>query len=352
MSLCFDLALQGEGKVEPNPLVGAVVVRNGRVVGRGAHRRFGGPHAEPAALAGAGARAKGATLYVNLEPCSPHPKKTPPCTEVISATELREVVVAMRDPNPAVDGRGISRLRKAGLRVTTGVLEKEARRLNAAYVKFQTRRLPYVIAKWAMTLDGKIATAAGDSKWITSPEARAVVKRRLRSRVQAVLVGSGTALRDDPMLGASKGSPARIILDTWARLPVASKVVRTAKRQRTIIAVSTSAPEEKIRVLRRHGCEVVKLEVMDLRVLFEALAGEGIRKILVEGGSEVHASAMEEGLVDEVWIFVAPKIAGGAGAKTPVAGEGVERIAKALSVKELSVERVGPDVLLRGKIGS
>ena len=251
MRRCFELARKGEGKVEPNPLVGCVVVRKGKVVGEGYHRRFGGAHAEVLALKKAGAKAKGATIYVNLEPCSPHPKKTPSCADLLAGSGVREVVAATADPNPAVNGRGLKILRRAGIRVRTGVLEGEARDLNGAFFKYHTHRLPYTIAKWAMTLDGKIATSTGDSKWISSPRSRALVKR-LRSRVQGVLVGSGTALRDDPMLAAEKGSPARIVLDTTARLPLRSKLVRTAKLQRTIVAVSTSAPEKRVRELRRN----------------------------------------------------------------------------------------------------
>ncbi|MHC4605914.1 MAG: bifunctional diaminohydroxyphosphoribosylaminopyrimidine deaminase/5-amino-6-(5-phosphoribosylamino)uracil reductase RibD [Planctomycetota bacterium] len=350
MRRCLELALRGEGKVEPNPLVGAVVVRGGRVAGEAAHRRFGGPHAEPQALKKAGKRAKGATLYVNMEPCAPHPKKTPPCTDAVLRSGVRHVVAAMLDPNPAVRGRGVKLLRGGGVRVKVGVLKKEAQELNAAFLKFHTRRLPYVIAKWAMTLDGKIATHTGDSKWITSERSRALAKRELRSRVQAVLVGSGTALRDDPMLDATKGSPARIVLDSKARLPITSNIVRTAAKQRTIVVASAKAPADRVRALEGRGCEVIREEVMDLKVILGVLAEEGLQKILIEGGSEIHGAAMAAGLVDEVWVFVAPRVVGGKKAKTPVAGPGVERIADALSIGDLTVERIGGDVLLRGKV--
>ena len=351
MRRALELALRGEGKVEPNPMVGAVVVRGGRIVGEGYHRRFGGAHAEPEALKKAGARAKGATLYVNLEPCMAFPgKKTPPCAERLAASGVKEVVVAMKDPHPGISGKGIRLLKKAGIRVVTGILEKEAAELNAPFIKFQSTRLPYVIAKWAMTLDGKIALASGDSKWITSAEARNHARRELRSRVQAIMVGSGTALRDNPSLSAPRGNPLRIVLDSMAHLPLDSKLVGTCDSQRTMVVVSTSAPEDRVRALRKAGCEIIRQEVMDLRVLLEVLAGEGIRKVLVEGGSDVHAAALEDGLVDEVWAFVAPRIAGGGDSKSPVGGTGVPRMSAAIPVENWEMEPIGRDVLLRGKI--
>ncbi len=350
MRRALELAARGGTRTAPNPLVGAVVVRGGRKVGEGYHRVCGGPHAEVYALRAAGTRARGATLYVNLEPCSPHPKKTPPCCELIVRSGVARVVAAMRDPNPLVDGRGLVRLRRAGLRVSTGVLTAEARELNAPFVKFHTRGLPYVVAKWAMTLDGKIAARTGDSRWVSGERSRGWL-RRYRDTFHAILVGSGTVLRDDPSLHGARTRPARIVLDSQARTPLDATIVRTAREQTTILAVSASAPAEKLRALERRGVEVLRLGVLDLRMVFEALAREGYPKILVEGGGEVHASVLEEELADEVCVFVAPKVVGGREAKTPVEGEGLDRMAQALRIRNVTVERMGSDLLLRGRMG-
>ncbi len=343
------LELAAKGRVAPNPRVGAVVVRGRRVVGEGYHRAFGGPHAEVAALRAAGPRAKGAAMYVTLEPCAPHPKKTPPCSELLARSGLSRVVVAMRDPNPLVDGRGLAILRRAGIRVETGMLAPEARALNAPFVKFHTRGLPYVVAKWAMTLDGKIATRTGDSRWVSNERSRAWL-HRFRDTFQAILVGGGTLLRDDPLLRGARTRPARIVLDGQARTPPGARVVRTAREQPTLLAVSSEAPPERVRRLESLGVQVLRLDVRDLRLVFEALAREGLHRILVEGGGEVHASLFEEpGLVDEVCVFVAPKVVGGREAKTPVEGEGMARMAEALRLADIAVERIGDDIVVRGR---
>jgi diaminohydroxyphosphoribosylaminopyrimidine deaminase/5-amino-6-(5-phosphoribosylamino)uracil reductase len=330
-------------------MVGAVLVREGKIVGEGWHKQFGGPHAEVFAITAAGAKAKGATLYSNMEPCSPHPKKTPPCTELLARSGIARVVVAMRDPNPAVDGKGLTLLRKAGVQVSQGLLEREARSLNAAFTKFHRTGLPYVLSKWAMSLDGKIATHTGDSRWISCEASRKWL-RKLRDEYQAILIGANTALRDDPGMRGAKRLPVRIILDSYARVPLDSKVVRTAREQRTIIAVSANASQEKIRLLRRAGVEVIQIEIMDMQVLLQELAGVGIIKIMVEGGGEVHASIFEEGLADEVCVFIAPKIIGGAAAKTPVEGIGIQKMIESLSLEEITVDRIDCDVLIRGRI--
>jgi diaminohydroxyphosphoribosylaminopyrimidine deaminase/5-amino-6-(5-phosphoribosylamino)uracil reductase len=351
MQRALELARRGAGLVEPNPMVGAVVVREGKIVGEGWHRRFGGPHAEVMALRKAGSRARGATLYVNLEPCSPHPKKTPPCTELILKSGLARVVAACTDPNPLVQGRGLSLLRKGGVTVSTGLLGKEAREGNRAFFKWNKTGFPYILSKWAMTLDGKIATHTGDSKWISSVASRKWL-HQLRDEYPAILIGANTALRDDPTLRGTKLRPVRIILDTYARVPIDAKVVKTAKEQRTILAVSASAPEEKLRLLRRAGVEVIQLEILDLRILLEELARSGITKILVEGGGEVHASIFEAGLSDEVCIFIAPKITGGADARTPVEGVGFGKIIDSIHLSDVTMERIEDDMVIRGKTGS
>jgi diaminohydroxyphosphoribosylaminopyrimidine deaminase/5-amino-6-(5-phosphoribosylamino)uracil reductase len=328
-------------------MVGAVVVRGGRVIAEGWHRRFGGPHAEVDALDRAGARAKGATLYVNLEPCC-HFGKTPPCTDRILAAGVKEVVAAVKDPNPLVGGKGISILRRKGIAVRTGTLEAEAVRLNRGFFKSHAKGLPYVAAKWAMTLDGKIATRTGDSRWVSGERARGWV-RTLRDDYQAILVGANTAIRDDPGLRGGKRDPIRIVLDSNARIPLDSQLVKSAKERRTIVAVTESAPSSKLRKLERAGVQVIRLETSDLRVVFEELARSGIHSILVEGGGEVHASLFESGLADEVLVVVAPKIAGGRDAVTPVEGEGLSKMAEALNLKDVTVERLGDDVLIRAR---
>ena len=349
MRRALDLAAKGEGRVAPNPLAGAVVVKGGRIVGEGWHRAFGGPHAEVHALKAAGTRAKGATMYVTLEPCSPHPKKTPPCSDLLAASGLARVVVAMRDPNPMVDGKGISILKKAGIVVATGLLADAARELNAPFIKVHTRGLPYVVVKWAMTADGKIATRTGDSRWVSGEKSRSWL-HRFRDTFQAILVGSGTVLRDDPRLRGARSLPARIVLDTAAGTPLDAAIVKTAREQATILAVSPGAPAGKLRELERRGVQVLRLDVRDLRIVFEALAREGYHKILVEGGGEVHASVLGAGLADEACVFVAPKLVGGREAKSPVEGEGMELMDQALAISDLSVERIGGDLLLRGRI--
>lgn len=347
MRRALDLAAKGGVAVAPNPMVGAVVVKGGRIVGEGWHRRYGGPHAEVFALKAAGARAKGATVYVTLEPCSPHPKKTPPCTDLLIRSGVARVVIAMRDPNPSVDGGGIRLLRRAGVQVEVGPLADEAATLNAAFVKYQTTGLPYVAVKWASTLDGKIATRTGDSRWISGEKSRAWL-HRWRDTFQAILVGSGTVLRDDPMLRGAKTRPVRIILDSNARTPLTAQVVRTAREQATILAVASTAPEGRVKKLERAGVTVVRLDLRDLRLVLESLAGTGLQRILVEGGGEVHASVLDARLADEACIFIAPKIIGGRAAKTPVEGEGAALISEGLRLERIAVDRIEDDVVIRG----
>jgi len=348
MRRALELAAKGGVRTAPNPNVGAVVVRGGRVVGEGYHRIFGGPHAEVLALREAGAKARGATLYVTLEPCSPHPKKTPPCTELLARSGLKRVVAAMRDPNPAVSGRGFALLRKAGLKVDEGLLEEEAAEGIAAFVKVQTLGLPWVAVKWATTLDGKIATRTGDSRWISNEESRRWL-HRWRDTFQAILVGSGTVLRDDPMLRGAKTRPTRIILDSDARTPEGAQVIRTAREQTTILAVTPDAPASRVKRLERAGAQILVLDIRDLGLVFRTLAGEGIHKILVEGGGEVHASVLEERLADEACIFVAPKVIGGRDAKTAVEGDGLDSMSQALRLTGVAVDRLGDDVVIRGR---
>lgn len=354
MSRCLELAALGEGWVSPNPLVGCVIVRNGEVVGEGFHRRFGGPHAEIAALGRAGSRAKGATLYVNLEPCAHH-GKTPPCVDAIVAAGIRQVVIGHRDPNPLVDGRGIRRLRAQGVAVRVGTLEAEARALNEKFLLFVTGKRPFVALKIAQTLDGRIADVGGRSKWITSEQAR-LRSRRLRASYDAVLVGARTVLRDDPQLTVRfRGvrQPVRVVVDGRLTVPVNRRVFDT--RSGSTIVVTSSAAlrknEGKALALERRGVMVIGLDggnPLPWKKILRALAGFEIASVLVEGGSEVIGSLLAGGFGDRVYAFQAPAILGGGlGAfvfSSPL------RLAKALRLHTDLVERVGGDVLVSGRI--
>lgn len=352
MEHALALAEQGRGHVEPNPLVGAVLVRDGNKVGEGWHQHFGAAHAEINALAQAGEAARGATLYVTLEPCCHH-GKTPPCTAAIIRTGIRRVVAAMQDPFAEVTGKGAAELRAAGIDVEIGLCEREARRLNAPYLKLLGGR-PYVHAKWAMTLDGKIATRTGDSKWITSPAARSRV-HELRGRMDAVIVGIGTALADNPRLTVRPPGPripCRIVLDSHGRLPAGSYLASTAKQTPTLIVSGGPVAPERARPLQALGCDILPLRATDNRPDITALLDElGRRRwtnILVEGGGAVLGSFLDAGAIDEVHVFIAPRLLGGADAKSPIGGRGAASIAEALALNEWTVERIDCDVLLHG----
>ena len=335
MRHALTLASRGRGHVEPNPMVGAVVVRDGVVIGEGWHQHYGGPHAEVFALVGNAAR--GATLYVTLEPCC-HFGKTPPCTDAILAAGVRRVVAAMADPFPKVAGGGIALLRNAGVEVEVGVCEAVARRLNAPYLKLVGTGRPYVHAKWAMTLDGKIATRTGDSKWISNETSRRRV-HELRGRMDAILVGSGTALADDPQLTARPPGPrvaTRIVLDRRGRLSPDSHLVRTAREVPTIV------------VGQGNPAHVEVIPSGSIVELLDELGRRRFTNVLVEGGGEVLGSFLDAGEIDEVHVFIAPILAGGEAARGPVLGGGVERMADALRLAAWEVETVEGDVYLRG----
>jgi diaminohydroxyphosphoribosylaminopyrimidine deaminase/5-amino-6-(5-phosphoribosylamino)uracil reductase len=351
MARALELAERGRGWVEPNPLVGAVVVRDGRVVGEGWHQRYGEAHAEVNALAAAGDAARGATIYVTLEPCSHH-GKTPPCTDAVLRAGVRRVVAAMTDPFPQVAGRGAALLRSAGVEVEVGAGEAEARRLNAPYLKLLATGRPYVHAKWAMTLDGKIATRTGDSKWISGEAARHRV-HALRGRMDAIVVGIGTVLADDPLLTARPPGPripVRVVLDSLGRLPAASQLARTAS-ETPVLVVTTGAEAPE---LRAAGCEVLGVAAVggrpDLGALLDELGRRRMTNVLVEGGSEVLGNFLDAGAIDEVHVFIAPRLAGGAAARSPLGAVGVERIADASSLAEWRVELIERDVYLHGRV--
>lgn len=353
MERALELAERGRGHVEPNPLVGAVVVQNDAVVGEGWHQKFGEAHAEINALAAADEKARGGTLYVTLEPCCHH-GKTPPCTDAVIRAGIRRIVAAMPDPFPQVAGRGTELLRAAGIEVELGIEEAKARRLNAPYLKLLETGQPYVHGKWAMTLDGKIATRTGDSKWISNEASRRPV-HELRGRVDAILVGIGTALADDPLLTARPPGPrkaVRVVLDSQARLSVASQLAKTAWQTPTLVVTAEEPPASRVAELKALGCEFLHLPSLHQRPTVPALLTElGRRRmtnVLVEGGSEVLGSFFDAGALDEVHVFIAPRLAGGGEARTPIAGRGVERIAEALTLRQWRIEQLDGDIVVQG----
>lgn len=355
MQLAIDLAAKGEGHVEPNPMVGCVLVRDGKLIGKGFHQRFGGSHAEVEAIADAG-DARGATAYVTLEPCC-HQGKTPPCSNALIEASVSRVVVAAIDPTEKVAGQGLQQLRASGIEVTVGVMEDEANQLNRPWLKLVQSGMPWVIAKWAMTLDGKLATASGSSQWISGEQSRVVV-HQIRGRVDGIIVGIGTALADDPQLTARPTGPrtaARIVLDSQARLPLDSKLVSSAKAAPVIVVVAAEADSEKTKRLATRGCEILELESSDQRERIEQLLLELGRReftnVLVEGGGAIHGSFLDAGCVDEVHCFIAPKLLGGIAALSPVGGEGIEDMTRAIGLNEIRIEQLGTDVHVSGQIG-
>ncbi|WP_407701277.1 bifunctional diaminohydroxyphosphoribosylaminopyrimidine deaminase/5-amino-6-(5-phosphoribosylamino)uracil reductase RibD [Tumebacillus algifaecis] len=354
MNLALQLAAMAKGKTNPNPLVGAVIVKEGRVIGQGAHLRAGEPHAEVHAFRMAGEAAKGATLYVTLEPCSHH-GRTPPCADLVISSQVGRVVVAMLDPNPLVAGRGVTRIREAGIEVEVGVLEQEARRLNERFVHNMLTKQPFVTVKTAMTLDGKIAAHSGDSRWITGEESRAFV-HRLRDAADAILVGIGTVLADDPELttrlpeGGGK-HPVRIVLDRQLRTPETARVVST-EQAKTWIFTGPDVDEDKAARLRELGVDVIQVPLsdggLDLRAVLDLLYQLGITDLLVEGGASVNGAFLKQGLINKVVSFIAPKLIGGATAPTPYAGDGFDKMADAVDLLDLTVERYGADLCLIG----
>jgi diaminohydroxyphosphoribosylaminopyrimidine deaminase/5-amino-6-(5-phosphoribosylamino)uracil reductase len=351
------LARRGEGHVEPNPMVGCVIVKDGQVVGEGWHQKFGGPHAEIEALSVAGGQAAGGTMYVTLEPCCHH-GKTPPCTRAILAAGIHRLVAAMRDPFPQVDGGGFKELSDAGVAAEVGLHEIEARDLNAPYLKLLATGRPWVIAKWAMTLDGKIATAAGSSRWISGDSARKIV-HQLRSRVDAILIGRRTAELDDPLLtarlesGQSPRIAARIVLDSRARLPSDSQLVATAREYPTVIATGPDATHAEIRRLESAGCEVVRLAATSpgdrLIQLLDELGRRRMTNILVEGGSQLLGTLFDARQIDEVHAFICPKLFGGQNAPSPIAGAGVQQVADALALKNVQKTMLEDDLYITGR---
>ena len=332
MRIALGLARKAEGLTNPNPTVGAVIVKDGRIIGKGYHRACGLPHAEINALKSAGPKAKGATLYVTLEPCD-HFGRTPPCTEAIIGSGIKKVVIAMKDPNPLNNGRGIKRLNRAGIKTEAGVLGKEAARLNAPFVKFITTGRPFVTVKMAQSLDGKIATRSGESRWISSEASRRYV-HELRGKVDAVMVGVNTVIKDDPLLLSKTKAgkqPARIIVDGKLKTPRNARIFSRMSGSPVIIATT----KKKGRV--------------DLKDLLRTLGRMGMMHILVEGGGELVASLVEEALADRFLFFIAPKIIGGRAAPTSVEGKGLAELEKAPVLKNINVKRFADDILIEGE---
>jgi diaminohydroxyphosphoribosylaminopyrimidine deaminase/5-amino-6-(5-phosphoribosylamino)uracil reductase len=352
MRKVLRLAEKGRGRTSPNPLVGAILVKNGKVVGEGYHARAGEAHAEIIALQRAREKAKGATLYINLEPCT-HYGKTPPCAPQVVKAGVKKGIIGMEDPNPLVRGKGIETLKKAGLNVRTGILERECRRLNEAFCKYITAREPFVILKIAATLDGKIATREGDSKWISGEASRRFV-HRLRDEVDGVLVGIGTVLRDDPLLTARiKGGrdPCRIVLDSQLKIPEEAKVFGDSPTK-VIIAATESAPKDKIERLGNKGVRILTLESkegrIDLKSCLSKLGEIGMMSLMVEGGNQVNGSFLDERLIDKLLLFLSPRLIGDPEAPGIFGGRGVSKLQEAIPLKEMKARRIGEDVLLEG----
>ena len=360
MKIALELAATGAGYTSPNPMVGAVVVNpSGEIVGKGYHQAVGGPHAEVHAIDDAGDAAKGATLYVTLEPCN-HIGRTPACTRKIIDAGISHVVVAMPDPNPTVAGGGNAYLSSKGVRITAGVCEEQARRLNETFIKHVTTRKPFVTLKCAATLDGRLATRTGDSKWITGEASRAYV-HGLRHQVDAILVGAGTVITDDPQLttripaspdGRKPRDPVRVILDTRLSIPVTSRVICHDSDAETLIVAGPEVSEQQKAVFQKKGVRILSAPLsdglIDLNFLLECLGDSGISSLLIEGGSRVIASSLAAGMVDKILMFYAPKILGGDDGVPICKGTGPERMEDCIPVNRMSIRQIDQDVLIEG----
>ena len=363
MRRAIELAKKGSGHVNPNPLVGAVIVRDGEIIGEGYHECYGQLHAERNAIANAKKRGnslEGSTIYVTLEPCC-HYGKTPPCTEAIIEEKIARVVVGSDDPNPLVSGKGFQMLREKGIEVIPHFLKEECDAMNHVFFHYIRTGTPYVAMKYAMTMDGKIACYTGDSKWVTGDESRAHVQT-LRNHYKGIMAGIGTVLADDPMLNCrieGGRDPIRIITDSHLRIPMDSQLVRTAGQQPLIVACLPDADEEKAAQLQEKGVEVLRIpgvttaditeeqkEVISLPVLMKELGSRKIDGILLEGGGQLNESALQAGIVDRIYCYIAPKIFGGAQAKTPVEGQGLTRAADAWQFNRIGMQEFGQDILL------
>jgi diaminohydroxyphosphoribosylaminopyrimidine deaminase/5-amino-6-(5-phosphoribosylamino)uracil reductase len=357
MREALALAAQAHGRTSPNPMVGGMVVKDGAILGRGSHAKAGLRHGEVAAVDDAGADARGATLYVNLEPCC-HYGRTPPCTKTLLAAGIRRVVVAVRDPNPLVNGKGLEELRREGVEVRVGVLEEEATRLNEVYFKYITTKRPFVLLKVAASLDGKIATVAGESRWITNEHSRLLV-HRFRDRMDALMVGVNTVLQDDPLLttrlpGGGGKDPIRIVVDSHLRTPLTAKLLSASPTASAIIATTAHALPERRALLEARGARVLVIEGAGPRVplgpLMDQLGSLQITSLLLEGGGQMHDSALRAGIVDKVAFFLAPTLLGGRDAPPAVGGEGFARLSEAVGLERLRLQMLDDDLLVEGYV--
>lgn len=353
MIKALELAKKGIGYTNPNPLVGAVIVKDSKIIGEGYHKVYGGHHAEVNAFLNATEDVKGATMYITLEPCS-HYGKTPPYANTIVEKGISKVIIGLKDPNPIVAGKGIKILQDAGIEVVTGVLEEEGKKLNEIFIKYITTKLPFLIMKTAMTLDGKIATRTNASKWITGELSRKYV-HELRHRVSGIMVGIGTVLADNPSLttrlvGRKGCDPIRIIVDSRARIPLEAKVLNLESEAKTIIAVTEKANKQKLKAIEAKGAKIIETPSkngrVDLNLLMKKLGKSKIDSILLEGGSELNYAALEEGIVDKVHSFIAPKIIGGNTAKTPVGGQGKAYMKDAINLEHIDIHSFGEDIMV------
>ncbi|WP_278465875.1 bifunctional diaminohydroxyphosphoribosylaminopyrimidine deaminase/5-amino-6-(5-phosphoribosylamino)uracil reductase RibD [Gimesia maris] len=360
MHRALDLARRGTGSVEPNPAVGSIIVDDSlKLIGEGYHQQCGGPHAEIHALNMAGEQSQGKTIYVTLEPCC-HQGKTGPCSQALIRAGIKKAVIAMRDPAPHVDGGGIEELKQAGIEVEVGLLESEAQALVRPFVKRVTQGLPWIHAKWAMTLDGKIATRTGHSQWISNSRSRERV-HELRGRMDAIMVGQRTAAVDDPLLTArppGKRIPARIVIDSQARLSVESQLVQSVAEAPVIVVAHPSASQKKILQLEQAGVEVLQFSnstsenesLPNLQFCLQELARRDMTNILVEGGGSLLGSCFDQRLIDEVHVFIAPKIIGGAEAVTPIAGKGLEMIPELHNLQDYQIQQLDSDIYVNGRV--
>lgn len=356
MHHALELAARGQGSVEPNPMVGCVLARDGQEIASGWHERFGGPHAEVNAIqAAGGADLSGATAFVTLEPCCHH-GKTLPCTESLLKAGVSRVVAAVSDPFPQVAGGGIEQLKAAGVQVEVGCLEEEARRLNAPYLKLVSQQRPWIIAKWAMSLDGKLATRSGHSQWISGAPSREIV-HRLRGRVDAILVGSRTAEVDNPLLTARPPGArvaSRVIVDSMASLPLHSELVKTAREIPVLVAVGPDASQRNMQRLQQVGCEVLLFAASTrferMLQLLDELGRRRLTNVLVEGGGQVLGGLFDAQQIDEVHVFVAPKLIGGERAPSPLGGAGLDRVPELPQLIDSVVETSGDDIYIHGRL--
>ena len=357
MKLALSLAEKGRGYVNPNPLVGAVIVKDGKVIGEGYHTAFGKSHAEIEAINSATEDIKGATMYVTLEPCC-HQGKTPPCTEAIIKNQLARVVVATTDPNPLVSGSGIAKLKQSNIEITVGVLQELAKIQNEVFIHYMTTNLPFTILKYAMSLDGKIACHTGDSKWITSENSRTDV-HSLRSSVSAVVTGIGTILSDDASLNvrlvdSKEREPHRIVVDSAARISLDAKILNLDSKSDTYIAVTEAASDEKLRKLEDYGAKIIMTKSkdgkVDLEELWKELGFLGMDSILIEAGEQLNAALLEAKLVNKIRAYIAPKIIGGTNAKSPIGGYGATNMSEVINLKSMNFTHVENDFVVEGYI--